>query len=75
MQNAPHDKLTDAQLNLIKSFRYLRNEQELKEIDSLINFYLEKKLDDAIGRVESQRNYNAEVYESWLNAPKPTGSK
>ncbi|MBE2290742.1 MAG: hypothetical protein IAE95_14405 [Chitinophagaceae bacterium] len=75
MQHVTHDKLTDAQLNLIKSFRFLKDKQELKEIDSLINFYLERKLDEAIDKVESDRKYSAEVYESWLNAPKPTSSK
>jgi hypothetical protein len=75
MQQVTHDKLTDAQLNLIKSFRFLRDEQELKEIDSLINFYLERKLDEAIDKVESERNYSAEIYESWLTAPKPSVGK
>ncbi len=54
----------------IKSFKYLHNEKELNEIDSLINFYLEKKLDEAITKVESQRNYTAAIYEQWLNARK-----
>ncbi len=62
-------------MNLIKSFRFLRDEQELKEIDSLINFYLERKLDEAIDKVESERNYSAEIYESWLNSPKPSVGK
>lgn len=75
MQQVTHDKLTDAQLNLIKSFRFLRDEQELKEIDSLINFYLERKLDEAIDKVESERNYSAEIYESWLNSPKTSVGK
>ncbi len=73
MQNATHDKLSDVQLNLIKSFRYLHNEQELKEIDSLINFYLEQKLDEAIIKAESDRNYSADIYERWLNIPKNAG--
>lgn len=66
MQLCLNNRLNDAQLNLIKSFRYLHNEQELKEIDSLINFYLEKKLDEAIEKVESERNYTASIYEAWL---------
>jgi hypothetical protein len=66
MQLGLGNKLNDAQINLIKSFRFLRNEQELKEIDSLINFYLEKKLDDAIEKVESEQNYTASIYEAWL---------
>ncbi|MCD6013868.1 MAG: hypothetical protein K0Q79_3730 [Flavipsychrobacter sp.] len=63
-----HDnkKLNTAQLDLIKSFKYLQSEKKLHEINSLINFYLERKLDDAIEKVESERNYNALVYEQWL---------
>lgn len=67
MQQA-NDKLSSAQLNIIKTFRYLHDEQELKEIDSLINFYLEKKLDEAITKVESEKNYDAAIYEAWLNS-------
>ena len=67
MQPAIHNKLSPAQLSLLKSFKYLHNEQQLKEIDSLINFYLEKKLDEAITKAETQNNYNASIYEQWLN--------
>jgi hypothetical protein len=45
----------------------------LKEIDSLINFYLEQKLDEAIIKAESDRNYSADIYERWLNTPKNAG--
>ena len=61
MQNALPEKLNNAQLNLIKSFRFLKDEQELSEIDALINFYLERKLDDAISSVEEDRSYTPEV--------------
>jgi len=68
MQTVHQNKLNAVQLNLIKSFQYLRNDKEISEIDSLINFYLEKKLDDSITKVESQKKYNEEVYEQWLNS-------
>ena len=68
MQTVHQNKLNAVQLNLIKSFQYLRNDKEISEIDSLINFYLEKKLDDAITKVESQKKYNEDVYEQWLNS-------
>jgi hypothetical protein len=68
MPAMPQNKLNSAQLNLIKSFQYLRSDQQINEIDSLINFYLEKKLDEAIARVETQKNYNEEIYEQWLNS-------
>ena len=67
MRQVPQHKLNQAQLNLIKSFQYLSDEGEISEIDSLINFYLEKRLDAAIEKVESQKNYTAAVYEQWLN--------
>ena len=68
MQIPTQNKLNNAQLNLIKSFQYLRNDAEINEIDSLINFYLEKKLDDAITIAESKNKYTAEVYEQWLKS-------
>jgi hypothetical protein len=68
MPAMPQNKLNSAQLNLIKSFQYLRSDQQINEIDSLINFYLEKKLVEAIARVETQKNYNEEIYEQWLNS-------
>ena len=67
MHNAAPNKLNASQLNLIKSFQFLHNEKQLKEIDSLINFYLEKKLDDAIEKAELQNHYSASIYEQWLN--------
>ncbi len=63
MQPSAHDKLNNAQLNLIKSFKYLHSEKKLKEINSLINFYLEKNLDSAIIQAESDNNYTAGIYE------------
>ena len=68
MLSSAQHKLNSVQLNLIKSFHYLRNEQQIHEIDSLINFYLEQKLDEAIAKVESQKNYTKEIYEQWLNS-------
>lgn len=70
MQASTHNKFNKAQLNLIRSFQYLHSEKELNEIDSLLNFYLEKKLDEAILKAESKNNYTAEVYEQWLNTQK-----
>lgn len=75
MAQAPQHKLNDAQLNLIKAFQYLSDEKEINEINSLINFYLEKKLDDAISRVEAEKGYTASVYEQWLNNQNSSASK
>ena len=68
MQMIPQNKLNLAQLNLIKSFQFLRSEKQIGEIDSLINFYLEKKLDEAIAKTEARKDYNAEIYEQWLSS-------
>jgi len=46
---------------------HLSDEQTISEIYSLVNFYFEKKLDSAISKVEGERNYNAAIYEQWLN--------
>jgi hypothetical protein len=66
MQAPTQNKLNSAQLNLSKSFQYLRNKQQISEIDSLINFYVEKKLDEALTKTESEKNYGAGIYDQWL---------
>ncbi len=68
MQTTVPNKLNTVQVNMIKSFMFLNDEKEIQEIDALINFYLEKKLDEAIENVESEKNYTASLYEEWLNA-------
>jgi len=68
MLTTPSNKLNEAQLNLIKSFMFLNDEKEIREIDSLINYYLEQKLDEAIENVELERNYSASIYEAWLQS-------
>lgn len=61
-------KLNSIHLNLTKAFRFLHDEQELKEIESLINFHFEKKLDDSIVKAENERNYDAAIYDAWLKS-------
>ncbi len=61
-----HNKLNNLQLNMLKSFQYIDSKEKLQEIDSLINFYLEKKLDEAIEKEEAKRSYTAEIYNEWL---------
>lgn len=45
----------------------MRNEKQLTEIDSLINFYFKRELDEAIVKAETEKNYTAAIYEEWLN--------
>ena len=60
------DKLTQMQLELLKSFRHIKDETQLREVKSLLNFYFKKKLEEAILTEESERGYTSEVYEAWL---------
>lgn len=60
------DKMTQLQLELLKSFRFITDEKQLKEVKSLLNFYFREKLDSAISKEENNRNYTASVYEKWL---------
>jgi hypothetical protein len=70
MQSFANDRITEQQLELLKSFKYLRNEKEITEVKELLSLYYEHKLDAAIEKEEAERNYTAEVYESWLNQKK-----
>ena len=64
------DKITQIQLELLKSFRYIADEKQLSEVKSLLNFYFRNKLDEAISREESNRNYTASIYQQWLDSAK-----
>jgi hypothetical protein len=61
------NKLNTLQLHLLNSLSYIKSKQQINELESLINFYLEKKLDESIEKVEKQNNYTATVYDAWLN--------
>lgn len=60
-------KLTKMQLELLKSFKHITDEKQLKEVKSLLNFYFRKKLDEAVEKAENERNYTSHIYEEWLN--------
>ncbi len=61
------DKLTQIQLELLKSFRYIADEKQLNEVKSLLNFYFRSKLDESISREEKDRGYSAYIYQQWLD--------
>ncbi|HLV23889.1 MAG TPA: hypothetical protein VKY36_03825 [Moheibacter sp.] len=63
-------KLTQMQLELLKSFRFVTDEEQLKEVKSLLNFYFRQKLDEAINQIEKEKNYNASIYQKWLEINK-----
>lgn len=60
-------RMTGQQLELLKSFRYLRNQESINDVRELLSLYYEHKLDAAIKKAGSDRNYTKEIYESWLN--------
>ncbi len=61
------NKLTQMQLELLKSFRRSTDGKQLQEVKSLLNFYFRKKLDAAIDKEEKNRNYTASIYKEWLS--------
>lgn len=63
-------KLTHAQLDLLKSLQYIKDEKQLKEIKSLLSFYFRKNLDEAISRKEIDSNFTSSIYQEWLDSQK-----
>lgn len=61
------NRITAQQMELLKSFKHLRTEQEIQEVRELLRLYFEHKLDAAIDKAEAKRAYTQEVYEAWLN--------
>ena len=66
MQQFANSRITEQQLELLKWFKYLTNEQQIAEVKELLHLYYSHKLDAAIDKEEASRNYSAEVYEAWL---------
>jgi hypothetical protein len=64
------EPISEYQLELLKSFKFIHEKKQLDEIKSIINFYLEFKLDNAISKKEESENYTTEIYEMWLNSNK-----
>lgn len=62
-----NDKLTQIQLELLKSFRYIADEKQQNEVKSLLNLYFRSKLDESINREENDRGYSASIYQQWLD--------
>jgi len=59
-------KLTNLQLELLKSLKYMATEKQLTEIKSLLRFYFSQQLDSAIEKVENEKGYTEQVYIDWL---------
>ena len=66
------NKLSNLQLEFLKSLKYMATEEQLSDIRSLLRHYFANRLDIAIQNTEAEKGYSAAVYESWLkskNAP------
>ena len=60
------NKLTNLQLEFLKSLKYMATEKQLADIKSLIRYYFAQQLDAAIEKVEDEKNYTSDIYEKWL---------
>ena len=61
-----NNKLSNLQLELLKSLRYMASEKQIKDVRSLLRFYFAQQLDATIEKVENEKKYTAEIYDSWL---------
>ena len=66
MSSIADNRITEQQLELLKSFKYLTDDKQIGEVKELLNLYYRYKLDAAIDSEETKRNYSAEIYEAWL---------
>lgn len=68
------NRLTEQQIELLKSFRYLSNAKSINEVRELLSLYYEHRLNNAIDKTESENNYTQQVYETWLARQKYNGA-
>lgn len=61
-----NNRLSNLQLELLKSLKYIASEKQIKEVRSLLRFYFAQQLEENIEKVENKKEYSAEVYEQWL---------
>lgn len=60
------NKLSNLQLELLKSLKYIASEKQIKEVRSLLRFYFARQLDTSIEKTETEKGYTMETYEAWL---------
>ena len=65
------NKLSALQLEFLKSLKFMATEKQLADIKSLLRYYFARQLDNAIEKVENEKDYTAAIYESWLNNNPP----
>ena len=59
------NKLSNLQLEFLKSLKYMATEEQLSDIRSLLRYYFSNQLDASIEKAAKERGYSASVYESW----------
>ena len=60
--------LTNLQLELIKSLKYMASEKQVAEVKSVFRYYFAQKSAIEVGKAETIKNYSAIVYEGWLKS-------
>ena len=57
-QTVPNDKnLNNLQLEFLKSLKYMA---------TLLRYYFDRQLDEAVDKAENEKSYTAAIYDSWL---------
>ena len=60
------NKLTEYQIEFLKTLKYIRTEEQFRDLKKLLNLYFRKQLDIAIEEAKTSRDLTDEVYEEWL---------
>lgn len=55
----------NAQLEILKMLEYLKGEEDLAEIRSLLSAYLSDKVVRSADKAFDSKNYTEEVFENW----------
>ncbi len=66
------NKLSNLQLEFLKSLKYMATEEQLSDIRSLLRHYFANQLDIAIQKTEDEKGYSTAIYESWLKSKNAT---
>jgi hypothetical protein len=69
MDLKPSEKLTDAQLALIHLFNKPMSEEDMAELRTLLVQFLNKKLQQEVDKVFTEKQYSETQFDTWLNDP------
>lgn len=62
-------QLNSTQIEILKLFSQPLNENDLKEIKSLLVNHLSTKLTQKIDTISTQKGYTQKDFDNWLNEP------